>query len=82
MVEPIDISNDDQHQLSRLVPESRSPLPVAFDPIAVTDNFPNAVPIGHAEIEAIEAYMQDVLDAVLTEFPAKHATVPVGQSLP
>lgn len=48
---------------------SRSPSQVDKGPIAVTDDWPEQVPIGDAELRAIESFMAKELDALFGPLP-------------
>lgn len=55
------------------------PAPSAYDTddaLVVIDNLPAGLPIGVAELEAIETYLADVLDAVLGGETAPITTSP------
>ena len=50
---------------SQVRPTSCDDNDYSLPPLQVSDDFVGSAPVGRAELEAIEAYLGDILDAVL-----------------
>ena len=64
-------SPDDLHDYTNRVAPRRASRPVRKDdgPIVVTDDWPEQVPIGDAELRAIEGHMRQELDKLFGPLP-------------
>jgi len=60
---------DDLYDYSNPRPDRRSPSRPPVEPIRVTDDWPEEVPIGDAELRVIEGHLREELDALFGPQP-------------